>query len=411
MGGRQKSGRGRAAYRPKKNQLLVNGYSAQWLGKGFPWVYAKEVMSKGVQEGNWATAVDNHGKVLGWGLVDTGWISLRVLSTTGPVDETVLHRRLDAALQLRTATLDSNTDAWRLVHGENDGLPGLRINWWSHYADVVLDSPAMAPLLDWVCNWLEEHLKPRGIRLCYRQDPRDDRAMENPTPAPGWIRGRPPAGAVRVMERSLLFDIDLGDGPDVGLYTDMRSVRAWLEPFWGGRRVLNTFAYTGAFSVAAAKWGASSVVTVDLSSAYLDRAEQNFRANQLDPGAFDFIQSDVFKAMDRLRRTGQRFDLIILDPPSFSHSSEGIWSVKKDYPRLAASAFRLLEDGGWVLAASNQGDLSPRDFRGFVQEGAKKAGCLCQEIWWAGQGPDFPAATWFPEGRYLKVGVYRKWVS
>ena len=108
----------------------------------------------------------------------------------------------------------------------------------------------------------------------------------------------------------------------------------WLEPHWAGRRVLNTFAYTGAFSVAAAMGGACSVTTVDLSAAYLDRAEDNFRANELDPDLHEFIQSDVFKALDRLRRTGEKFDLIVIDPPSFSHSSEGIWSAKRDMPRL-----------------------------------------------------------------------------
>jgi 23S rRNA (cytosine1962-C5)-methyltransferase len=210
------------------------------------------------------------------------------------------------------------------------------------------------------------------------------------------------------MERKLAFDVTLKDGPDVGLYTDMREVRAWLESHWGGRRVLNTFAYTGAFSVAAACGGASSVTTVDLSAAYLDRAEINFRANDLEPGNYDFIQSDVFKAMDRLRRTGELFDLVILDPPAFSHSDEGIWSAKRDMPRLVASALRLLDEDGWVLVASNQGEISPKEFRGFVVDGARKAGFKAQEIWFSGQGPDCPAATWFPEGRYLKVGVWRR---
>ena len=171
---------------------------------------------------------------------------------------------------------------------------------------------------------------------------------------------------------------------------------------------MNTFAYTGAFSVAAAFHGASAVTTVDLSAAYLDRAEANFRANALEPEHYDFVQSDVFKAMDRLRRTGERFDTVILDPPSFSHSDEGIWSSKRDMPRLVASAFRLLDLDGWLVAASNQGEISPKEFRGYIVDGARKAGFKAQEIWFGGQGPDCPAATWFPEGRYLKVGVWRK---
>ena len=263
MSGNRKN-RQKKQYRPKPNEVLVNGYSAQWVTKGFPWVYKKEVEASGKQTGVWVTAVDNHGKALGVGLPDDDWIALRVFRGEGSVDEAWIHTVLDRAQALRSHVVDSRTNAYRLVHGENDGLPGIRINWWSHYADVVLDSPSLAPIVPWLVSWLEKRLAPRGIRLCYRPDARDSRDFKNVTPEPGWLSGRPPTHPVRVQERGLNFDVLLKNGPDVGLYTDMREVRAWLEPHWAGRRVLNTFAYTGAFSVAAAMGGAYSV-TVDLS--------------------------------------------------------------------------------------------------------------------------------------------------
>ena len=286
-------------------------------------------------------------------------------------------------------------------------LPGLRVDWWSHYAVIILDSPAVAALVPDVVAWLEDRRSPRGVYLCYRPDPRDDRDFSLVEPAPGWVAGHPPAGPVRVTERGMALLVRPGEGPDVGVYVDMRPVRAWLEPQWGGRTVLNTFAYTGAFSVAAALSGASHVTTVDLSSRYLERAEENFVANELDPSLHTFLAEDTFKALDRLRRQGERFDLVVLDPPSFSHSKEGVWSAKRDYPRLVAAACRVLEPGGWLLAATNQGEVSPRDFRGHVVDGARKAGLRGQELFFAGQGPDFPSAAWFPEGRYLKVGIWR----
>ena len=187
----------------------------------------------------------------------------------------------------------------------------------------------------------------------------------------------------------------------------MREVRAWLEPFWGGTRVLNTFAYTGAFSVVAALGGAMEVVTVDLSGKVLERAEDNFVANELEPSAFEFLQGDTFKVLDRLRRTGRTFDRVILDPPSFSRSDAGTWSASRDYPRLVAAAARVIESGGWLVAASNQGEVSPKKFAGFVAEGLRKAGRTAQLLRSIGQAPDFPAATSFPEGRYLKVHVLR----
>jgi 23S rRNA (cytosine1962-C5)-methyltransferase len=202
--------------------------------------------------------------------------------------------------------------------------------------------------------------------------------------------------------------VDLHGKQSVGLFSDMRDNRAWLEPSWGGTRVLNLFAHTGFFSVVAAMHGAMEVVSVDLSEIYLDRAEANFTANQLDPNAHRFVRADVRKALDRFRRQGESFDRIILDPPSFSHGPEGVMSLKRDYPALVASSLRVLEENGWFIAALNLGEVSPKDFHTWVREGAHKAGARLQLIYDGGQSSDFPASTAFPEGRYLKFGVWRR---
>lgn len=398
-------GRGRRS--ASSGELVVNAYSEKWLRRGFPWVYPAEVVRGGGAPGAEVVVRSGQGAVLGRALCDRGWIRARVYRRDdGPLDRAWLFDALDDAAALRDAVLDGETTGYRLVHGENDRLPGLRIDWWSHFAVVTLDAEAVAPLLDGVRAWLQDRRSPRGVFLTYRTDPRDDRDPVDFRPAAGWIDGRPPPGPVRVQERGLCFDVDPGAGADAGLYPDMRDVRAWLEPHWGGRRVCNTFAYTGAFSVAAAFHGASEVVSVDLSGTALERARANFRANGLDPTAYDFEAADTFKALDRLRRTGRRFDLAILDPPSFSRGA-GVWSAKRDYPRLVASACRVLDDGGWLLAASNQGEVSPRAFRGFLTDGAARASCDLQQLFRGAQAADHPARLAFPESAYLKVGVYR----
>jgi 23S rRNA (cytosine1962-C5)-methyltransferase len=387
--------------------LRVNGYSADWLRKGFPWVYPKEVVGDRPPAGE-VRVVGPDGATLGTGLTDDGWIAARVYRHDGgPLDEAWLRGALDQAAALREQVVDPGTDALRLVHGENDGIPGLRVDRWGHAFTLVLDSPALGPLVPGVVAWLRERFAPRAVYLCYRPDPRDERDLSAAEPRPGLIDGRALTADIRVTERGMAMLVRPWEGPDVGLYTDMREVRAWLEPHWGGARVLNTFAYTGAFGVAAALAGASEIVTVDLSTAYLDRFEANLRANELPPEPHEILAEDTFKALDRFRRQGRLFDRIVLDPPSFSRSSEGAWSAKRDYPRLASAAMRALEPGGWLIAASNQGQLSPRDFRGFVVEAARRADRRAQEIAWLGQAPDYPAGTWFPEGRYLKVGVWR----
>ncbi len=387
----------------------VNPYSAGWLRKGFPWVYPKEVHGRRPRKGQRVDLQDADGTYLGTGIADDGWIAVRVLRhDDGPVDRDWLFGVLDRALGLRQQLFGPDTTGYRICNAENDGLPGIRIDWWSHYGVVILDTPSLAGLVDGVAAWLTDRLNARGVYLCYRPDSRDDRKVADFSPPPGLVSGVAASSDVTVLERGLRLRARPSDGPDVGVYSDMRDVRAWLEPHWGGTTVLNTFAYTGAFSVAAAVNGASDVVTVDLAGPYLERAEDNFRANDLDPGMHRFIESDTFDVLDRFRRSGETFDRIILDPPSFSRTKDGrIWNSKKDMPRLVASAARVASDNGWLVVCSNRGELSPRDFRGLIHKGIAKAGRKGQEIYWGGQASDFPWLTTFPEGRYLKVGVFR----
>lgn len=386
----------------------MNAYSERWVRRGFPWVYPKEVISEGkARPGERLLIKTKGGDVLGRGIYDRGWLRARIFRhDDGPLDQPWLDEVLDRAAALRDRLIDPETTGFRLVNAENDGLPGIRVDWWGSCAVIVLDSPTLGSLVPGIVAWLESRCTPRAIWLCYRTDPRDEQ-VDDPSPAPGLIAGRRPTGDVLVRERGVKVRVRPWEGPDVGLYADMRDVRAWLEPHWGGRSVLNTFAYTGMFSVVAALGGAMEVVSVDLSERYLDRAEANFEANELDPGAYEFVAMDTFKALDRFRRQGRSFDLVVLDPPSFSHSDAGVWSAEKDYPRLVAAACRVLAPEGLLVAASNQGELSPRKFNGLVEDGMRKAGRRGQSIYRGGQAPDFPSASWFPEGRYLKVGVWR----
>jgi 23S rRNA (cytosine1962-C5)-methyltransferase len=384
--------------------VKVDGYSEGWLRKGFPWVYPKEITSGGAPPGTEVVLRSAAGEILGRGIADEGFVAVRRFrSDDGPLDQDWMSDALDRAAALRDLVIDPGTDAYRLVHGECDGLPGIRVDWWRTFATIVLDSPSLKGLVPLVVEWLEQRRQPRGVVVATRRDPRDRDLPDAPAEL---VHGHPPRGPVRVRERGIELDVYPLEAPDVGLYPDMREVRAWLEPLWGGARVLNTFAYTGAFSVAAAKLGASEVVSVDLSRGALDRAVANFAANGLQDFEHEVLAEDTFKALDRLRRTGRRFDRVILDPPSYSRGVE-IFSAARDYPRLVAAAARVTDPGGLVIAASNLGELSPKQFDGLILEGLRKAGRDAQVVHVGGQSADFPSATWFPEGRYLKVRALR----
>lgn len=397
--------------------VVVDGYSEKWLRRGFSWVYPKEVVRGGAAPGATVAVAAGGGDVLGRGIADDGWIAVRVMRhDAGPLDDAWLDGVLDRAAALRRRVVDGQTTGFRLVHAENDALPGVRVDVWGDRVVIAIDSASLRGLAERVadrviarwaalCGWRVGGEAPAGVHLCFRPDGRDTTAA--PRGDGGLLRGVAMDGPGVVLERSVTLHVWPHEGPDVGVYSDMRETRAWLVPHLAGRRVLNLFAYTGAFSVAAAVGGATEVVSVDLSGKYLDRARLNFVANGLPVVPEDFVEEDVWKALDRLRRKGRRFDVVICDPPSFSRSAVGTWSAESDYPRLVAACARVLDPDGWLVCASNQGQISPHQFQGLVDDGLRKAERPGQEIWRGSASPDFPALSTFPESRYLKVAVWR----
>jgi len=339
------------------------------------------------------------GASLGRGVADEGWIRVRRFrEDDGPVAD-ILAERVRCAWELRQDALPPETDAWRWVHAENDALPGVRVDVWGEHLVVSLDSPSLMVLLDPLLAALRAHHPATSVHVGWRPDPRETRAFPEP---PGRVLGEPP-GLVEVRERGVRFQVEPAARKDIGLFPDMRDNRAWLDPHWAGRDVLNLFAHTGAFSVFARRGGARRVVTVDLSRPALARARVNHALNGLP--AEELLEEDVFKLLDRLRRQEQRFDRVIVDPPGHSHGDGGSWSGERETPRLVAAACRVTREGGWLLAASNLGSVSRKEFQGFLAEGARRAGCRLQVVHEGTQSPDFPAAVHFPEARYLKFVV------
>lgn len=384
--------------------VRVDGHSTGWLQKGFAWVYPTEVRGRRPEPGEEVVIVGASGESLGRGVGDDGWIAVRRFRTDGgPLDAAWFATLVDRAVRLRERLLPGpHTTAVRLIHGENDDLPGVRVDRWDRWLVIVLDSPSLEGLLDRLVPALVARLHPEGIRLAWRLDARDTHAH---APEPRWIWGRPPEGEVIVHERGLALSVRLDEAPDVGAFPDMRDVRAWLAPHWAGTRVLNLFAYTGAFSVAAALGGAAEVVSVDLSRGVLDRLAANLQLNGVDPATTEIVAEDAFRALDRLRRTGRLFDRVVVDPPSFSHGPEGTWSSGQALDRLVAAAARVVAPDGWLVIASNHGQTSPRAFRGALVDGLRKAGRTARELTFLGAAPDHPAAVHFPEGHYLKVSI------
>jgi 23S rRNA (cytosine1962-C5)-methyltransferase len=300
----------------------------------------------------------------------------------------------------RRAPLAQRTDltAYRLFHGEADGIPGLAIDRFEHTAVIHADSRA---IVDQWHDDLDEDLDefssayvkihPRGASQLSQIELR-----ENATDEPLWGL---PVEEIDVLEGTAHYLVKPGVGLSVGLFLDMREVRAWVRNMARGRTVLNLFAYTCSLGVSATLGGAKRVLNVDVSKPYLEWGQENYRLNDLTPDPHDFVFGDAFDWLRRLARRSERFDMVIVDPPSFSSTP---FSVVRDYPRLVEAAAAALAPGGILLAATNHSSTSDQRFDAWLDNGlahARRHGQLLQQ--WQEPAADFPV----PPGRgpYLKV--------
>ena len=382
---------------------MVNGYSAEWLSKGFDWVYANEVVARrgATQSGATVDIVARDGRHLGVGVASDGKVAVRRFRVdAGPVDRRFIAERVLQARARRE--IQETTTAWRLIHGENDWLPGFRVDIWGDHATIAIDHSSLGGMLDWVVDAVCEATGVSTVWLGQRPEHDDHR---DPVSDGVCLRGTDAREEVIVLERGMRFSVCPWLGLDAGLYPDMRCLRQWLSPHWAGCSVLNTFAYTGAFSVAAALGGAASVDTVDLSGIAIGRAERNFSINGLSGEQYSFWTEDTFAALDRYRRAGVRFDRIVVDPPSFARGPNGVWSVEQGLSRVVAGCLRVLTHGGWILVATNQGSMSPKEFQKHIKAASLKTGRRLRLIHQGSTPHDVPAAIDFPESRYLKAWV------
>ena len=292
---------------------------------------------------------------------------------------------------------------WRLVNGEGDQLPGLMVDRYGDDLLVQYYSRAWEPhLAGAVVPALQQVYQPRAIYGKFR--PQQTRSAD------GAVQGRLLAGtrgdgAAVVMEQGLRFRVDLESELHTGLFLDQRANRGTFRRLAAGQRVLNLFAYTGAFSVAAAAGGARRVTTVDAAPRYLEWARENFRLNGFDPAAHEFIAGDCFAEMEKLAGAGRRFDMILMDPPSFSTVRDSRFTTSGGTAELVRRALTLLPPGGLLVTSSNHQKVDLADYLKELRRGALAAKRELRVIETAGQGGDFPYPVTFPEGRYLKYVV------
>jgi len=289
-----------------------------------------------------------------------------------------MHERFQAALARRQGLLDAAADAMRLIDGEGDGLPGIYLE---TFADRWLVSTQAGYLAEDLRGWLAAS----GRSVYWKR--LDQQQKESPAHLCGPEQSEP----FSIRENGLIFEISLQAGYSQGIFLDQRDNRRRVTEL-AATSVLNTFGYTGAFSVCAASSGATTT-TLDLSQVYLDWARRNLMLNGIDPAGEHFCKGDTFHWLRRFAKQGRRFGGIILDPPTFSRDDKGkVFRVEKDYGELVALAVACLEEDGWMLCSTNCRKLPFYEFEMMVREGAERP----VEI------QDAPMPTDFTAEPYLK---------
>jgi len=356
-----------------------------------------------LQPGRPLLLMDGRGGVLGTAIADPENEVLRILSreAVDSFDASFFGRRVAWAFKLRRALgLVDGESAYRLINAEGDELSGFAADVYGPFVVLYVYSRGLIPLGRILGAAVLEILGAKGIVLKVR--PKGG-------PKPGQVKqeilGETPPEKMIVKESGVPFEVHLLGGLNVGLFTDMREHRRQIGRFATGRRVLNTFAYTGAISVAAALAGASEVTSVDLSSGVLKWARENFRLAGLDPekGCYRFETNDVQRFLRQEAERKATYDTIVLDPPTYSAARAAGWSMKNDYPDLIALAAGLLprDEVGFLWISANV--HRSRALLRHVEEGFEKCGRRARILEVGGLPPDYPTPLTFPEARYLEV--------
>ena len=385
--------------------------TVRMLELGHPWVIADRFTKQwpAGKAGELISLQDEQQRHLATALYDPQErIVARVLDRLKiQLDADWLEKKLRSAQRLRRQhALLEETNAYRLVNSEGDGLPGITVDRYADYLMVQLYSEAWDRHLSLLVAALQKVFQPQGIyRKLRPQETRQLEAKSRDKAYSQLVVGEAAPVPLQVQENGLNYLVDLREGLNTGLFPDQRRNRRELMSRVAGQRVLNLFAFTGAFSVAAAAAGAKKVTSVDVSQKYLDVARENFSINRLNPKRHEFLCGDVFAELKKLRDAQRRFDIILFDPPSFSTTKKSRFSTHGGTSKLVAETLPLLEPGGLLMSSSNHQKVSLDDYLKELRRGALQAGSELQTIFTSGQPEDFPCPVTFPEGRYLKFVI------
>jgi len=317
-----------------------------------------------------------------------------------PVDADFFRRKIRAAIEVRQRLkVESHTSAYRLIHAESDGIPGLIVD---RYGDTLVLQSLTAGSEFWKETIADLLVEETGIQNIYERSDADVRELEGLKPVTGVLRGAIENFRLTIDEYNLKFNVDIQHGHKTGFYLDQSHNRRRVGEFAKDRDVLNCFCYTGGFSIHALANGAKSVLSVDSSADALALLEENIALNHLPADRHTALEGDVFQLLRKFRDANRSFDMIILDPPKFAPTAAHAEKASRAYKDINLLAFKLLRRGGILFTYSCSGGIDAALFQKIVASAALDAGSDATIIGHLSQGSDHPVSLHFPEGAYLK---------
>jgi 23S rRNA (cytosine1962-C5)-methyltransferase len=385
-------------------QVILSPNRDKSLRRRHPWVFDSAVATvRGkARSGDTVDVYDTKGEWLGRGAYSPS-SQIRVRMWTFDIEETIDNgfflRKMETALALRKRLFDpQQTNAFRWIASESDGLPGVTIDLYDNVAVVQLLSAGAEKHRKKIV-WAITKLLP-GTHVYERSDV-DVRKKEGLEPVTGVLAGDPPM-QVTIKENGLSIVVDIENGHKTGFYLDQRDSRATAAHYAKDAHVLNCFSYTGTFSCFALAGGAKSVTNVDVSEPALALAKHHVELNNLNDGDSYYVNQDVFKALREFHEGKQQFDMVILDPPKFVDSKATLTRASRGYKDINMYGIHAVKSGGLLLTFSCSG-LMPADlFQKIVADAALDAGRTIKIIGRLGQAADHPIIGTYPEGYYLK---------
>ena len=317
-----------------------------------------------------------------------------------PINGDFFRKKIRAAIDLRYKLPITNySNAFRLIHAESDGLPGLIVD---RYGDVLVLQALTTGAEFWKETIVDILLEETGLTAIFERSDADVRELEGLPSKVGILRGHLSSFIFPITEHGLKFNVNLAEGHKTGFYLDQRDNRLRVRELARDRDVLDCFCYTGGFTVNALAGGAKSVVAVDASASALALGRENASGNGHPPQRQEWIEGDVFHLLRKFRDEGRAFDMVILDPPKFAPTSAQAEKAARGYKDINLLAFKLLRAGGILVTFSCSGGVDATLFQRIVASAALDAGVEATIVAHLSQAADHPVALHFPEGAYLK---------